>query len=153
MKYLFIILLIIFSQPSTLAQTTAPAPADTDTTQSNLKNNAIPIETFDPQMPSYKGGQEALVVFMRQNLKYPKHELFTRIQGIVLIGFVVEKDGSTSEHQILRGIENGKRLDKEALRVCKLLRYEKPAMQNNKPVRFRVSFPVSFTIEEIPKPD
>jgi TonB family protein len=145
-KYLAFSVFLFLLSSMIIGQNNTPKKNIADTTQTHL-NSDRPFETLITQNPVYKGGDMALVEFITQNIIYPKRELNEKIGGVVIIGFAVEKDGSTSEHKILRGIENGKRLEKEALRVCKLIRYEQPAIQNNKPVRFSILIPVSFNLE------
>lgn len=93
------------------------------------------------QMPSFPGGQEALMKFITENLKYPNG--MSDIGGKVFVQFIVEKDGSISGTQILKGLYPA--FDEEAMRVIRSMPDWKPAMQNGMPVRMQMYMPVNFT--------
>src|SRR4051812_42665664 len=65
------------------------------------------------EMPTYKdGGQEGLVTFLSKELTYPKEAKKQNIQGTVYVSFIVEKDGSVTAVQTMKGVD--KLLDDEA---------------------------------------
>lgn len=96
--------------------------------------------------PVYEGGLEGLDHFLKTNLSYPESAINDSIEGIVFVSFVVEKDGSTTDHKLVKGIRT--ELDKEAVRVSKLIKFEKPAMQNGKPIKVSYTLPVEFNLTE-----
>ncbi len=96
------------------------------------------------EMPSYPGGERALLEYVAKNIKYPQIARETGIQGRVFVGFVVEPDGSVSNVKILRGIGGG--CDEEAMRVIKSLPKWKPGKQRGKAVRVSYQIPVVFKL-------
>lgn len=54
------------------------------------------------QMPGFPGGDKARIKFLIENLKYPEEARKKGIQGRVYVSFVVEKDGSISNIELLR---------------------------------------------------
>jgi protein TonB len=97
------------------------------------------------EMPSYPGGNEALISFMSKNIIYPEIAKRAGVEGKVLISYVVERDGSISEIKIIKGIGAG--CDEEAVRVLKLAGKWMPGKQNGKAVRVNMVIPVVFTLD------
>jgi TonB family protein len=101
------------------------------------------------EMPSYKdwalGG---LTRFISEELSYPKKARKKNIQGNVFVSFIVEKDGSVSTVEIVKGVD--KMLDAEAVRVVGLTKW-KPGKQSGKTVRTRLVIPVAFKLEDSKK--
>ena len=73
----------------------------------------------DVKMPEFPGGEEALMKYIQSHIYYPPMAAKNNIQGKVLVEFVVKKDGSVGSVKVVRSVD--KELDKEAIRVCKLL--------------------------------
>lgn len=107
-----------------------------------IYNKNYPME----KMPAYVGDMEALMKFIKENVKYPKSEELDGISGFCYITFVVEKDGSITEAKILKGILNGPLCNQEALRVVKLMPSWVPGTQNGRPVRVQFNLPIKFTL-------
>jgi TonB family protein len=99
------------------------------------------------EMPAYPGGEIALYTFLSENISYPELEKINNIEGTVFVRFVVEKDGTTSNFSILKGVKDGEGLDREAIRACKKLGKFNPGKQNGVPVRVTLTIPINFTIE------
>ncbi len=102
------------------------------------------VFTFVETQPEFPGGNEELMKFLVQNLKYPSLAKENNIQGIVYVSFIVERDGSISNVRVLRGIGGG--CDEEAARVIKLMPKWKPGVQKGKTVRTNFSIPIKFTL-------
>ena len=98
------------------------------------------------QQPSYPGGQQALLEFLRQNVNYPEQALKDSVEGRVVLSFVVETDGSITETKVVRSVHP--LLDEEALRVAKLMPKWEPGYQNGIPVRVKYNIPVTFKLGE-----
>ena len=96
-------------------------------------------------MPSFPGGQGALMYFISSNLVYPATARESMIQGRVIVGFVVERDGSISNVKVSRSVDPA--LDKEAMRVVKSMPKWKPGKQNGSAVRVKYTVPVIFRLE------
>lgn len=97
------------------------------------------------EMPSFPGGQGALMYFISSNLAYPATARESMIQGRVIVGFVVERDGSISNVKVSRSVDPA--LDKEAMRVVKSMPKWKPGKQNSSAVRVKYTVPVIFRLE------
>ena len=79
-------------------------------------------ESFITQ-PKFPGGQKALQEFIRANLVYPEEAVKQRVEGTVTVHYDVDVFGKVSDVKLVHGIGHG--CDEEALRLTKLLRYEK----------------------------
>lgn len=90
-----------------------------------LKNDTvIPKQGWDfviedPMLPVYPGGEARMIKDLQDNLIYPELEKSKGVQGIVMVQFYVEKDGSINEVKVIRGIKDGENLDKEAVKAVK----------------------------------
>ena len=93
--------------------------------------------------PSFPGGQEAMLQFLKENLQWPDVE--ADVQGRVIVTFVVETDGSLTDLKVVRGLDPA--FDKEALRIVKSMPKWIPGTQNGQPIRVRYSVPVTFRAE------
>jgi TonB family protein len=96
--------------------------------------------------PEYKGGVAAFQKYIMNEIKYPLQARQAGLEGRVDVQFVVEKDGSLSEVQAIKGI--GVDCDKEAVRVLQNAPAFKPGTQNGKPVRVRMVVPIVFKLNE-----
>ena len=105
-----------------------------------------PEKPFDvvEQMPEFPGGQEALMQFLRQEVKYPKEASKDGVQGRVVVQFVVEKDGSISEVEVVKKVNE--HLDAEAIRVVNAMPKWKPGKQKGENVRVKYTLPISFRL-------
>ena len=95
-------------------------------------------------LPEFPGGGKAMMEWLSQNIQYPKEAVDGKIEGRVMISFVIEKDGSVSNAKVFRGIDES--LDNEALRVVNAMPNWKPGMQDGQPARARFTIPVSFKL-------
>lgn len=103
------------------------------------------IFTVVEQMPMYPGGDGALMGYLRDNIHYPTVAAENGVQGRVVVGFVVERDGSITDVKILRGVDPS--LDREAMRVVKSMPRWNPGKQNGSAVRVKYQVPVSFRLQ------
>lgn len=97
------------------------------------------------QPPSFPGGQAALLNWLKDHVKYPPIAEENGIQGRVIVGFVVERDGSVSQVQVIRGVDPS--LDKEAARVVASMPKWTPGRQNGQNVRVKYNVPVNFKLQ------
>lgn len=97
------------------------------------------------QPPSFPGGQAALLQWLSSHVKYPPIAEENGIQGRVIVGFVVERDGSVSQVQVIRGVDPS--LDKEAARVVASMPKWTPGRQNGQNVRVKYNVPVNFKLQ------
>ena len=96
-------------------------------------------------MPSFRGGDlNTFRAWVQENVKYPAEAVKNNIQGRVILSFVVEKDGSVSNIQILQ--TPGKAFSEETRRVVAASPKWKPGEQRGEKVRVRYTLPVDFRI-------
>ncbi len=103
------------------------------------------IFTFVEQQPSFPGGEGEMNKFIKKNLKYPPAALRNGLEGLVVVQFVVNKEGEISDVQVVKKLGGG--TDEEAQRVIKMMPKFAPAKQNGKPVSFRYTLPVRFGLQ------
>lgn len=96
------------------------------------------------QMPSFPGGMEAMMDFLRNNVKYPEGAYKQGIQGRVLVQFVVDKTGKVRDAKVVRNVDE--LLDAEALRVIQAMPQWIPGKQNGKVVNVKYTIPLSFRL-------
>ncbi|MFK2174792.1 energy transducer TonB [Bacteroides fragilis] len=82
--------------------------------------------------------------FIYDNLKYPSDALEKGIQGRVIVGVVIDENGSVAQPKILKSISPS--LDKEALRIVSIMPKWKAGKLNGVPVKVKMSFPVIFKL-------
>ena len=97
-------------------------------------------------MPEFPGGQQALFKYLSENVKYPVIAQENGIQGRVICQFVVNKDGSIVDVEVVRS-GGDPSLDKEAVRVIKSMPKWKPGKQRGKAVRVKYTVPVNFKLQ------
>jgi TonB family protein len=96
------------------------------------------------EMPVYPGGDKGLMEFIYSNVKYPDAAKEKGIQGRVILRFAVMADGNVDKVTVIKGVDP--ELDKEALRVIKLLEKWTPAKMGGKPVNVWYSVPITFQL-------
>ena len=107
----------------------------------------VATKVFDvvEEMPSFPGGQGALMSYLASNIKYPVVAQENGVQGRVIVSFVVERDGSISDVRVARSVDPS--LDREAQRVVKSMPRWKPGKQNGSAVRVKYTVPVVFRLQ------
>lgn len=103
------------------------------------------IFTVVETMPEFPGGQMALLKYLSNSIKYPVIAQENGIQGRVSCSFVVNKDGSIVDAEVIRGVDPS--LDKEALRVINAMPKWTPGKQRGKPVRVKYTVPITFRLQ------
>ncbi len=96
------------------------------------------------QMPTFPGGDAALMKYLSENVKYPALAIKAQEQGRVVVSFTVEKDGTISDVKVARSVTPS--LDAEAVRVVKAMPKWTPGKQGGQLVRVRYNVPVSFKL-------
>lgn len=112
------------------------------------KPKPAPEEVFDfvSIKPEYPGGYVALMTYMGQNINYPPMALDARLEGTVVIRFVVDRDGRVRDAEILKDIGGG--CGAEALRVVNTLQRWSPGEQNGRLVNVRYVLPIRFKLKD-----
>ena len=103
-----------------------------------------PVFNVVEQMPSFPGGMEALMQYLAKNMRYPVEAQKNKVQGRVVVGFIVSKDGDIKKAHILRGVDP--ELDAEAIRVIESMPRWIPGMQRGKAVAVSYTLPVMFRL-------
>ena len=97
------------------------------------------------QKPSFPGGQSAFIQWLSSNIKYPESLAKSRVEGRVVVQFVVEKDGSLSNISVINNSVDPL-FDKEALRVVQMMPKWIPGKLNGSVVRVKYSLPITFKL-------
>jgi protein TonB len=97
------------------------------------------------QIPSFPGGQGALLEYLASHVKYPVVAQENGVQGRVVVSFVVERDGSITDVRVVRSVDPS--LDREAQRVVSSMPRWTPGKQNGSAVRVKYNVPVSFRLQ------
>ena len=112
----------------------------------NNENDSTAIMEFVDDAPEFPGGESMLNKFISKNIIYPQLAIDNNYEGKVYVQFIILTDGSVdhSSVKILRG--QYEILNKEALRVVKLMPKWKPGTQSGKPVRVLFTLPINFRL-------
>jgi TonB family protein len=102
----------------------------------------------DKSSEYYKNGDDGLAEFILSQIEYPKLAIEKSIEGTVVIEFVVEANGYLTGITVKQGVNAG--CTEEALRLIKLTKWQ-PAILNNKLVRYRTNYPITFSLRNISK--
>ena len=97
------------------------------------------------QMPEFPGGMQKAMEFLGKNIKYPVAAQEAKIEGRVIVQFVVGKDGSISDVQAVRGVSP--ELDAEAIRVVSMMPNWNPGKQRGQAVSVKYSMPIMFRLQ------
>ena len=97
------------------------------------------------EQPEFPGGQQKMMKYLSENVRYPVIAAENGIQGRVICQFVVEKDGSITDIVVVRGVD--KSLDNEAIRLIKTMPKWKAGKQRGKAVRVKFTLPVNFRLQ------
>ena len=100
-------------------------------------------------MPQFPGGQDSLLTFLSANVKYPKELGDAHISGRVIVQFIVDTDGAITDVVVVRS-SGEPLLDKEAMRVVKIMPNWIPGQNEEKPVRVRYTIPINFKLQDSP---
>ena len=100
---------------------------------------------FVEQMPSFPGGPAQLMKWLAEHVQYPAGALKNGVQGRVIIAFVVERDGSFTDVNVVRSVDS--LLDKEAVRVVSNMPKWIPGKHDGAPVRVKYNMPLTFRLQ------
>ena len=139
MKKLFTFLLSVIAS-------IALAQAQSTSNDSDVANEADEkVYIVVEKMPEFPGGQQALFDYLSANVQYPKIARENGIQGRSIVQFVVNKDGSISDVEIVRS-GGDPSLDREAIRVIRSMPNWIPGRQGGKLIRVKYTVPVNFRL-------
>lgn len=133
------------------ADTIIPETKEKTETISTVKITGYKEDTKDnkplmlvEQMPVFPGGEDEMMKYIKNNLKYPISAQEASIEGRVTIRFIVQKDGSVTDATIIRGIHPD--CDSEALRVVKNMPKWRPGRQSGQDVAVYFTLPIAFKL-------
>ena len=133
--------LIVMSLMATCCLTTVLAQK---TVVSQKDQKEEPFDVVE-DMPAFPGGMEAMIQFISSNIQYPADAQKQKVDGRVLVNFVVEKDGSITEVKVVKPTFPS--LDAEAIRVVKAMPKWKPGYQRGQAVRVQFTMPINFSLK------
>ena len=109
-----------------------------------VKKDADEVFVVVEVNPEFPGGNEAMMKYLSDNVEYPTIAQENGIQGRVICSMVVNKDGSISDVQVVRGVDPS--LDKEAVRVIEAMPNWKPGKQKGNEVNVKYTLPIVFRL-------
>lgn len=97
------------------------------------------------QLPEYPGGMMAMMEYLQTNMTYPKDAEKQKVEGRVLVVFIVETDGSVSNVKVAKNVFPS--LDEEAVRVVESMPKWTPGKEKGKAVRTKFTLPIMFRLK------
>lgn len=119
------------------------ATADLKPVAVDMGDNPLNFRVVE-QLPEFPGGMSSFVKWINDNIKYPYSAQQRGVKGRVVVMFVINRDGSTSDLKVAKSADPV--LDREALRVMRMMPHWKPGISNNKPCRTLFAVPIDFNI-------
>ena len=116
---------------------------DSDYAEEEVEEETIEMAPY--KKAEFPGGIQALYRYLSENIHYPAVSLNSGSQGTTTLRFVVEKDGSITNVEVLKS-SGDPYLDKEAIRVASVMPKCNPGKLKGVPVRSYFVLPVKFTI-------
>ena len=130
-NFCFLALVMMCCLPEAKAQSSAMEPG---------------VITEVDERPLPPGGMEVMYDYFSKNMNYPELAKEKGIEGIVVTTFLVQKDGSISDVEILRGI--GGYCDEEAIRLIQSMEKWTPGKLKEEAVVTRMRIPINFRLEK-----
>lgn len=134
------------------AEAAAPETAAADSLRGRVAGVTVDASKDDgrvfdvvEEQPRYPGGTNALMIYLRDNIKYPAEAAKAGIQGKVIVQFVIGKDGTVRDVKPIRNISP--ELDAEAVRVVAAMPKWVPGYQRGEAVNVRYTLPVNFRMD------
>ncbi|RME09788.1 MAG: energy transducer TonB [Bacteroidetes bacterium] len=123
-----------------------PPPKEEEIFKVVEDNPSFPgCENISDRMEKKKCSDEKMLQFIYSNIKYPAIARENGVEGMVVVKFVVEKDGSITAPEVVRDIGAG--CGEEALRIVKMMPKWEPGRQRGRPVRVQFNLPIRFKLE------
>ena len=127
-----------------ISSVSAPDPSDSERVPIVSEQDKLYDVSTVGTVPKFPGGVQALAEYLKTNLKYPAEAEANDIEGKVYVGFIVEKDGSLSNLEIINGIDSG--CNEEAMRVLRNSPPWQPGIFNGNPVRTAYTLAIAFQL-------
>ena len=133
------------SNTSSNATTASPNSIQSQVSDTTLQNEVFGMNPN--RMPSFPGGDAALMRFLSEHVVYPEEAYKNHIEGKVIVQFLIEETGKVGEVKVARSVSE--ELDREAVRVIKLLPDFRPARNAiGEPQRVWYTMPITFKLQE-----
>lgn len=126
------------SNTATDSRTQALSPVAVDENDNPLNFQVV------ERLPEFPGGMVEFMKWLTKNLKYPVLAQQQKIQGKVLVAFIINKDGTVTDQKVIKSVSP--ELDREALRVIRIMPKWKPGEDHGKPCRTYFSIPIIFKL-------
>mgnify|MGYP002152215158 CR=1 FL=1 len=140
-------LLLLFAVQSCQDQTREAVPDETaEETVFVVAEIEDDVVTMADVLPVFQGGEEGRIAFLQQNLRYPLEARDAGDQGTVFVQFVITKEGRIANVKVLRGVSEA--IDKEAVRVVKMMPRWTPAYKDGEPVNLQFNMPIRFVLQD-----
>ncbi|RDV14371.1 TonB family protein [Pontibacter diazotrophicus] len=97
------------------------------------------------QMPEFPGGEQKMLNWLSRNIKYPKSMRKEKVQGLVVLSYVVEENGSIGEVEVVKELHPA--ADAEAVRMLNSMPAWKPGLQEGKPIDVRYTLPINYAFD------
>ena len=160
-------LVVVAYEPASVAPTNIDQPAQPEVAPVEVENavaeKAVNEQASEPQdsrtkvyksveqMPEFPGGIVEMMKFLQMNIKYPPLAAANKIEGRVIVQFIIEKTGEVGDVQVVRSVNE--ELDAEAVRVVKSMPKFTPGRQDGKDVAVWYTLPISFKLQsDVNKP-
>jgi len=137
--------IIIDSEDDKDKEVVIRAPVTTYTSGAYSEEDTEVVFMVVETMPGSPGGDAALLKYLQDNIKYPVIAQESGIQGRVICQFVVNRDGSIVDVEVVRGVDRS--LDAEAIRVVQSMPKWMPGKQRGKAVRVKFTLPINFRLQ------
>ncbi len=145
MKRMLPSVFVLLSLSALAQKDSLPPPIDIE----KLPSNDGSLTRVESQ-PRYPGGDEALMNYMKQNLRYPEDMRKAHVEGVVKVAFTIAPSGDLENVRVLSGIAKGEALNEEALRVVKAMPRWEPAQVKGVAVPMDYVLPVTFSVSDKP---
>ena len=142
MKHLLFTALLLFSTATYAGYNQL---ADSDAHEPVVGDSMDEPYTKVEKMPMYPGGKDALIEFLKNNMKYPEAARKKGIEGRVICQFIVDRDGTITDVTVVRSGGHPS-LDKEAVRVIKAMPKWIPGEKDGQKVRVKYTVPLNFRL-------
>jgi Ca-activated chloride channel family protein len=110
--------------------------------ESDVTDGEAEVFAIVESMPEFPGGEQALLQYLKSNLKYPAEAINNNISGKVIVQFTVNTDGSLSDIKVIRSLGFG--CDEEVIRLIEAMPSWMPGKQRGKAVKTTMILPVNF---------
>jgi len=112
--------------------------------EEKVEDNKVYNSNLLEVAPKFNGGIEAFYKYISESIEYPRYEQNRSIEGRVVLTFVIEKDGSLTQVEVLKGVSKG--IDEEAKRVIENAPKWEAGRQRGRAVRVRMNIPIYFKL-------